>query len=152
MITSVVAQPRLAAIHASGDRTALAAFFAIARRWTLLASLAAASILAIGGKLILGLFGPDYVAAYPALLVLLAGHAAAAAFGPITSLLVLIDRQHSAAFILGLATLLNAILTMLLARPFGAAGAAFASSLSLVGSYCALFFLVKDQFNEETVS
>jgi len=146
MITSVVAQPRFAAIHASGDRRALAAFFAVARRWTFLASLASASALAFAGKFILGLFGSDYIAAYPSLLILLAGHAMAAMLGPVTSMLVLIDRQYSAALILGTATLLNAVLTVLLAHPFGAVGAAVASSLSLVASYGALFLIVRGQF------
>ena len=109
---------------------------------------ASASALALAGKFILGLFGPDYIAAYPSLLVLLAGHALAAMLGPVASMLVLIERQYSAALILGITTLLNVALTMLLAHWFGALGAAFASSLSLVASYGALYLLVTDQFKD----
>jgi len=69
-------------------------------------------------------------------------------FGPVASMLVLIERQYSAALILGVTTLLNAVLTMLLAHWFGALGAAFASSLSLVASYGALYLLVRDQFKD----
>jgi len=93
-------------------------------------------------------WGYLYIAAYPSLLVLLAGHALAAMFGPVASMLVLIERQYSAALILGVTTLLNAVLTMLLAHWFGALGAAFASSLSLVASYGALYLLVRDQFKD----
>jgi len=39
-------------------------------------------------------------------------------------------------------------LTMLLAHWFGALGAAFASSLSLVASYGALYLLIRDQFKD----
>jgi O-antigen/teichoic acid export membrane protein len=63
-------------------------------------------------------------------------------------MLVLIERQYSAALILGVTTLLNAVLTMLLAHRFGAIGAAFASSFSLVASYGALYLLVTDQFKD----
>ncbi len=145
MITGVVAQPNLSAIHARKDRDALVHFFAIARRWTFLASLAAACVLSLGGSFILGLFGDDYKAALPALLILLAGHVVAAAFGPVNSMLVMADRKYSAIAVLGTATLLNAILTIVLTHSFGIAGAAAASSLSLIFAQASLFFVLRRQ-------
>ena len=140
-ITSVVAQPNLSAIHARQDGQELDRFFATARRWTFLATLASGIVLTVAGKLILAQFGPEYVAAYAALLIFLAGHVIAAAFGPVTSLLIMSDRQRAAAVILGIATLLNAALTILLAGRYGVNGAALASSISLIFSQVALVLL-----------
>lgn len=145
MITGVVAQPNFSAIHATKDRDALVNFFAIARQWTFLASLAAACVLSLSGSFILGLFGDDYKAALPALLILLAGHVVAAAFGPVNSMLVMADRKYSAIAVLGTTTLLNAILTIVLTHSFGIAGAAAASSLSLIFAQGLLFFVLRRQ-------
>lgn len=137
-IMSVVAQPNLSAIHASKDGKALTDFFTTTRRWTFIATLASGLMLCLFGKLVLAQFGQDFVAAYPALLILLAGHIIAAAFGPVTSLLIMSDRQRIAALILGGATVLNALMTFTLAKPLGINGAAIASSLSLIFSQLAL--------------
>jgi len=137
-IMSVVAQPNLSAIHARKDDQALTEFFATVRRWTFLGTLGSGIVLCLLGELILAQFGRDYIAAYPALLILLAGHVVAAAFGPVTSLLIMSDRQRTAALILGVATVLNALMTFFLAKPWGVNGAAFASGVSLIFSQLAL--------------
>ena len=137
-ITSVVAQPNLSAVHARNDRRAMTEFFGTARRWSFVATLASGTLLCVLGKLILAQFGQYYVDAYPALLILVAGHVIAAAFGPLTSLLIMSDRQRTATVILGAATILNALLTYALAKPWGISGAAFASGFSLIFAQVAL--------------
>lgn len=137
-ITSVVAQPSLSALHARQDPQALKSFFQVTRRWTFLTSLLGALFLTLTGRFILSMFGPEYLAAYPALLILLAGHVLASAFGPVTSLLIMSDRQNVAAAVLVCAMLGNAILTVLLGKLFGIAGAALASVISLVAAQIGL--------------
>jgi hypothetical protein len=64
-------------------------------------SVLAGVLLCIAGPFILRLFGTVFTRGYPSLLILLAGHVAAARLGPVTSLLVMTGHQRTAALIQG---------------------------------------------------
>lgn len=138
-ITSLVAQPNLSAIHAWQRREELERFFAAATRLTFVLSVTAAALLCIAGPFILRLFGQAFTAGYPTLLILLAGHVAAARFGPVTSLLVMTGHQRTAASIQGVSTLVSALLIVALIAPFGVIGAASAVALSAFATQLALY-------------
>jgi O-antigen/teichoic acid export membrane protein len=137
-ITSIVVQPSLSASHTSKRQEELQQFFAAATRLTFLLSLAAAALLAIAGPSVLSLFGSEFTAGYPALIILLAGHVAAARFGPVTSLLVMTGHQRTAAWTQAGSTVLTVLLIVALIAPFGVIGAATAVALSAAGTQLAL--------------
>ena len=133
-VTSVAAQPRLSALHSGSTPGELGAFFRSARIGSFLATLALGLVLAALGRPVLGLFGPEFVAGYPALLVLVAGHVIAAAFGPLTSMLIMTGRQVAAALVQVGAVALGVTLLILLVPRWGIEGAAVAAAASLVMS------------------
>lgn len=120
-----------AALHARGDRSALAAHIRDAAKWTFWPSLAAAlAILAIG-KPLLWLFSPSFVEAYPVMLVLAAGFLFRAAVGPAEFLLNALGEQKICAAVAIFAALLDIALNLLLAPDHGMLGAATATATSL---------------------
>ncbi|MDX2157895.1 MAG: lipopolysaccharide biosynthesis protein [Hyphomicrobiaceae bacterium] len=123
---------RFAALNARGDRTGLLSAVRQAVQWTFWPSLAAAlAILALGQPL-LWLFGPQFSAGYPVMLVLVIGFLGRAAMGPSELLLNMLGQQRaSAAAAIGVA-LLNIALNLALVPAFGLMGAASATALSLV--------------------
>ncbi|QJF50285.1 oligosaccharide flippase family protein [Roseobacter ponti] len=128
VITNMVSQPRLSALMGRKDDEELRRFYRTARLATLAAVIAIALALSVLGKPVLGLFGPQYVAAYPALLILLGGHVVAAYFGPAMSLLTMGDEQKAVALISTAGAILNILLTLFLASHYGIAGAACSSA------------------------
>jgi O-antigen/teichoic acid export membrane protein len=142
-ITSMVAQPNLSAFHVGQRKEELEQFFATATRLTFVLSVAGAVILCIAGPIILRLFGQAFTAGYPTLLILLAGHVAAARLGPVTSLLVMTGYQRTAASIHTGATLFSALLLIALIVPFGVIGAAVAVAVSAFSTQLALYFVAR---------
>lgn len=138
--SSVTAQ-RFAAAQAMGDRAGLEA---LVRRWsrlTLAATLATGLAVVAAGPPLLGLFGPDFRAGLPLLVILVAGHGLAAAFGPAEDLLTMLGAERACAAVtvglLGAAILL----TLALVPPLGLTGAALAAGLVTAGRGAALALL-----------
>jgi O-antigen/teichoic acid export membrane protein len=143
VVTSAVAQPTIASLHAQGRHDALQGFVRTTTRWMFCASLVVGLVLGLFGELVLGLFGPDFIAGEAALRVLIAGHVAVAAFGPVTSLLVMTGHQDSAAAAFAASALSQIALSALLVPLFGVIGAAVAVVVNLVLTHAALFALVR---------
>jgi O-antigen/teichoic acid export membrane protein len=142
-VTSVVAQPRLSALHSLQQQARLKHFVTTTTRGIFLLSLAAGAFLCVFGKAILELFGGDYARGYPVLVVLVAGHVLAAAFGPVTSLLTMTGHEVAAAGVHLLSAGASALLIALLAPSLGIFGAAIAGAATLVLSQVALAVLVR---------
>jgi O-antigen/teichoic acid export membrane protein len=142
-VTSVVAQPSLASLHAENRRADLARFVATTTRSIFVISLLIGAALGLCGQLVLGRFGPGFTASYPALLILIAGHVLVAAFGPLTSLLLMTGHQGAAAAIYGVSAISGAALNIVLIPRFGIAGAAVASGLNLLLMQIALALIVR---------
>ncbi len=90
-------------------------------------ALAIATALLLLGPALLGLFGPGFDAGYPVLLILLAGHLARAAAGPLSVLLNMTGHEGHNARILGGTALANLAGNLLLVPAFGMHGAALAT-------------------------
>jgi O-antigen/teichoic acid export membrane protein len=88
-------------------------------------------LLVLTGRSLLGLMGPDFVAAYPTLIVLLAGGAVNAGTGIVAYLLTLTGHERVAALIFGIALILSLTLNILLIPVLGSMGAAIASSATV---------------------
>jgi O-antigen/teichoic acid export membrane protein len=96
-------------------------------------AIAAFMVIAFAGKLLLWVFGPDYVSAYPALLVLAVGASIVALAGPAPYLLLLTGNEGVYPKITGWGLLGRLILIAVLGPWLGLMGAAIAWSVSAVG-------------------
>jgi O-antigen/teichoic acid export membrane protein len=123
---------RLSALQARGDRAGLEAFVGDAARWTFWPSLAGALIILALGKPLLSLFGPEFEAGYPTMLILAIGYLARSAMGPAEMLLNMLGEQRLCALLLTTTAILNLALNLALVPRFGLAGAAAATAAALV--------------------
>ena len=127
-----VAAPRITVLYQDGRGRELRSAF---RRLCLMALLGALPIfvvLAVFPGRILSLFGAEFAEADTILRVLSVGYLASAATGPCATALMMIGRERIYGAIAFSTLLVNIAATALLARHFGALGAAVATSAILV--------------------
>jgi O-antigen/teichoic acid export membrane protein len=134
---------RFAALHVAGTRGALVDFAASTVRWTFWPSLAATAFILAVGKPVLGLFGPDFVVAYPQLFVLAASLIARAAVGPAERVLNMSGEQRICAVIYAVALAINLAGAFALAPRFGATGVATAIAVAITAESIMLFVTAK---------
>jgi len=82
--------------------------------------------------MLLSLFGADFVAGYPALIILTAGMIVNAAAGPVGLLLNMTGHQRLCAKIFGTSALINVVLNALLIPQLGIVGAALATAATMI--------------------
>ncbi|HZQ11537.1 MAG TPA: polysaccharide biosynthesis C-terminal domain-containing protein [Pseudolabrys sp.] len=129
--------------HVAGDHEGLAYFAASTVRWVFWPSLALCSFIIVFGYPLLRLFGPDFVAGYPVIVILAVGQLARAAVGPAERMLNVLGYQRACAIAYAAAFAFDIVACLLLAPPFGALGAAAATAGAfLVESVC-LFLIAK---------
>jgi O-antigen/teichoic acid export membrane protein len=146
-VASMVAQPTIAALHSQELPGELRRFILHATRLIFVTSLVIGAGVGLFGKLILGLFGGEFVAGYTSLIILVAGHVLAALFGPMTSLLIMTDKQIYAAVIHVLSIIFSVILNLILIPRFGIAGAATATAVTLVVTNTGLVLVARRFLN-----
>jgi O-antigen/teichoic acid export membrane protein len=91
-----------------------------------------AIVLLSAGPRLLGLFGSEFADGYPALSVLVIGHAIGALAGPIGFLVIMTGNQREGAWILGSAAVLNMVMNYFLIPRFGLLGGASATAITTV--------------------
>ena len=109
---------------------------AILRALAIISAILAAGaflVIAFGGRLLLWIFGPVYLPAYPALLVLTAGASIGALAGPASYLLLLTGNEGAFPRILACGLLGRLALIAVLGPWLGLMGAAIAWSVSTIG-------------------
>jgi len=138
-----IASSAVTRLHTQGDTEGLQALvgrLAHAYFWPTLA-------LAIGitgaSPFILGLFGPDFVAGRPQLMVLMGGLLANAATGCQGYLLMLTGHQRACAWVYGGALILNLVLNIAGVFLLGVFGAALATATSMVAWNVVMYVLVR---------
>ncbi|WP_081617449.1 flippase [Thioalkalivibrio sp. ALgr3] len=99
----------------------------------------------IGEWLLVTVFGPEFEAAWLPLLILGVGQVANAAFGTNGKLLNMTGHQHDLTRVVAVAAGLNVVLNLALIPLFGVAGAAVATSVSLVVWNVWLWFVVRQR-------
>lgn len=110
----------------------------------------AAVFLYFFGHHVLRLFGPEFVAAYPALIILLAGQVANAATGSVAAVMAMTGHQNQAVGItLGVFTL-NVALNALLVPMYGINGAATATATAMTLMNLAMLVYVLKALNLNT--
>ncbi len=130
---NTVLMPRIAGLHASGDRAALQR---VVLRATWLISgfaLVAALGLVLAGRPLLALvFGDGYAAGYAALIILVVGQLANALFGPVALILNMTGHERLTLAGHSLSVVANAVLNLALIPRLGIEGAAIATASSLL--------------------
>ena len=127
-----VAAPKLARLHARADATALQQSVSRFAHWYFWPTLGAALGIALASEFILGLFGPSFHAARPALFILLIGFVVNAGLGPHLSLMRVADLQNVLIRIYGGCLMGNLVLNAAGIWAFGITGAAVATAATLV--------------------
>ncbi len=125
---------RFSALNARGDTLALKAFVSDAANWTFWPSLAGAAFILAAGQPLLALFGPEFLAGYPVMFILVLGFLFRSAVGPAEILLNMLGEQRISAVLMAVTAALNVALNVMLVPRFGLNGAAAASALALVAS------------------
>ncbi len=126
------AAPKFAALIVDGDRESQQQFAKSIAMWMFWPTLAVVMSLLVIGPIILGTFGPSFVAGQPALVVLAFGYLVQASTGPTSSYLAVSDNHDSIMWINASAAISNILLNILLIPMAGIIGAAIASVLSIL--------------------
>jgi O-antigen/teichoic acid export membrane protein len=124
--------PAVAALHASGARPALPRLVTRTARYVFLGSLPVAVVMVVFGKTILSLFGPEFPEGHTALAILCVGQIVNAAAGSVGLILNMTGHQKDTAIGVGISAVLNIVLNAVLIPLLGIAGAAIATTASLV--------------------
>lgn len=99
--------------------------------------------LLIGGTYLLALYGSSYVTGYMSLSILALGRATATLFGALIPLLTMTNQERSAGVLFGITAILNIVLNLLLIPGLGIAGAALATSSSLIAGNAIILSFTK---------
>ena len=118
--------PKIAQMAAAGDMEGLQRVTVTATRLRAWPALGAVVLLFFAGRPILGLFGPEFSAGFPALIILACSQLLLAGFGPTTRLLSVTGHQDRLLPVFGLALLMLVVLAWILVPLFGVVGAALA--------------------------
>ncbi len=147
-----VAMPRFATAYARRDIATAAKLLRMFRLWTLAPSVLGTGILLLMGPFILGMFGQEFVAAMPVMIVLAGGYLANALTGPSEALLAVSGKQVFIAWLSGITAALNVALNLGLIPMYGPLGAAIATSCSFAFQAAMLWWasnrLVRNGYDE----
>ncbi len=124
--------PTIADLFARNDRAALQAIVAKATSWTLLGAACIALPVALIAEPLLAMFGRDFGAGASALRILLIGQVIAAGAGSQLYLMTMTGHERSAAVLLISSTAVNAVVSAALIGVLGLAGAAVATTTTLI--------------------
>lgn len=127
---NAIAAPMIARLHSTGRHEELQKIVRLASKGIFLLTLPIALVLLIFGHQILGLFGQEFSAGYPVLVILVCGQLVNALAGPVGYLMTMTGHQNHAARIVSISALMNLTLNVLLIPLWGMLGAAVANALS----------------------
>jgi len=140
---AAAAAHRFTSHHVTGDREGLAAFAADTVRWVFWPSLAATLVLLTLGKFVLMLFGADFVAGYPFMMILAVGLMARASVGPAERLLNMVGQQRVCALAYAAAFAVNLIGCFTLAPVCGGIGVASATAAAFIVESSLLYVIAR---------
>lgn len=128
---NAIAAPMFASLYAQGDRAELQRLVSVIARWMFYPALAMAIGLLIFADPILGLFGPEFVAAKWAMAALIVGQLVNVGAGSVGYLLTMTGHQNQCAIVVGWSGLLNILLNWISIPHLGILGAAIATAISM---------------------
>ncbi|MBC8451436.1 MAG: polysaccharide biosynthesis C-terminal domain-containing protein [Planctomycetes bacterium] len=149
LAVNAVAAPLIAELHSQGKRRELQDMLTLTAKGLTLYALPLALVLIVGGRWILAVFGPEYVAAYPVLVLLVIGRTLTCLFGTVGFLLAMTGHQNYVAKVVTVCAALKVGLNLALIPSFGASGAAAATTVMLSLMGFALYRYVRRELDLE---
>jgi O-antigen/teichoic acid export membrane protein len=138
-----VISPYLVSSHETGNKHKLETIVFMTALASFVFMLFPALIFAFwGGSIIELVYGEEYRPGYVALVILLVGQVVNAGSGPVALLLNMTGHERYTLRGVGVSTILNVVLCVILIPKYGIAGAAVASALTLVGWNLILVYFV----------
>ena len=131
LAVNAIAAPLIASLYAQGDRLGLQQLVSTTARWVFYPSFAIAVVMISFAEPVLHLFGPDFVAARGALIILIFGQLVNVGAGSVGYLMMMTGHQNQSALVMGVSALTNVILNLIGIYVFGILGAALATALSM---------------------
>ena len=129
---NMVIAPRFARLYQLGDMAKLQRLVTVTARGILGFSLTVAALFVVAGEwLVVVVFGDEFVASYPPLLIMLGGQLVSSAAGSVGHLLNMTGHERDTLRATALAAALNVALNLALIPLWGIVGAAVATSVSL---------------------
>lgn len=140
--------PRISLMIEARDSTSL--LRVRSRRWVWMGILCGAFLLVVFpfGRLILSLFGPEFVKGFPALCILAVTTVIWAMFSLGPTYLIFIQRKKTVIAGTGIALAVHIGLCFPLGARFGATGAALSYAVAVIGLYVTLFFVANHQLRQ----
>jgi O-antigen/teichoic acid export membrane protein len=138
-----LAVPKFAEIHSTGTREELQKLVSNVIQLIFWPSFLAAIVLALLGPFVLSLFGADFQAGYPTMLVVLAGLVLRSATIPVEYLLNMTGHHRDTMGVYALAAMANIGLNLLLIPDYGIVGAAIATYTAMLSGNLCLYVLVR---------
>jgi O-antigen/teichoic acid export membrane protein len=133
MAMNQVVAPRFAALYARGDFSGLQKLATNSARLVLAVAVPLTLIMVVfGDRLLGGIFGPDFAGGHLPLALLAVGQLLNSAFGSVVMLLNMSGHESRTARGVAIAALVGLALNFLLVPTFGAAGAALATTLTIL--------------------
>ena len=139
-----VIAPRFAKLNANGDMVGLRKLAQRSANLLTLATLPVVLVTVIWGKLILAVFGEQYIAAYPLLVIIMAGQLINALTGSVGFLLNMTNHEQIMRNIVVTSSVITVLVSIIATTLFGVVGAASALTLGLViNNLTAAYFVFK---------
>lgn len=130
-VNAVIA-PQFARMYAQGDMARLQRLATVSARLSLVVALPITLVFVVaGGSIAAWIFGPEFLRAHTPLALLAIGQLMNAAMGSVGFLLTMSGHERVAARFMLMTGLLNIMMNLALIPPFGMAGAAVATAISL---------------------
>ncbi len=143
LAANTVIGPMIASAHAAGDATELKLIAIKAARFGVVFTLPIALVMVIfGQELVDFVFGGEYAAAYPPLLILILAHIFSTAMGSVALILNMTGHEVLTFRSQLFAVIFNVLLNFILIPVYGISGAAFATAAAIVISNALLVFFV----------
>jgi O-antigen/teichoic acid export membrane protein len=140
-VNSVLA-PTIAALYAKNHKAELQKTLTFAARGVLAYTVPVVLGLIVFGKPVLRLFGHEFGAAYPVLLILAIGQVVIAACGSVGYLMTMTGHQRQALQVIAASAITTIVLNLCLIPRFGLIGAAIATVIATAGRSLVLTFMV----------
>jgi len=141
---NMVMMPHFARAHREDSQTQLQGLATRSARMILLTAVPTAFVLVVLGRQVIDLaFGPAFAASYFPMVILMFGQLTGALFGSVVTILNMTGYEKDAMKGILAASAVNILLNVLLIPPYGAAGAAAATAITVIVWNVALRALVR---------
>lgn len=146
--TNSILAPQFASLNAQGEKKKLQRLVTISSRIIFGFNFGVTLIFVIFGKYLLSfVFGPELVDAYIPLLIILAGQSINSLVGSVAFLLNMTGYEKDVMKVIGMSTLANILITLIITPIWGIIGAAVSTTTSLIIAQFSMYWLVRSRLD-----